>query len=442
VTGQARAKVSVVDASRLKSLYLPVMISSLAVAVALLISARAVFAQAPQYDLLLKGGRVIDPKNNIDDVRDVAIRGERIAAVAPDLPASSARKTIDVAGLYVTPGLVDIHVHVFTQSAPGTVYEGESSVIPDHACFRTAVTTVVDAGTTGWRSFPDLRRRIIDRSRTRVLAMLNIVGTGMMNNEVEQNPVDMEPEKTAAFAKQHTDVIVGIKSAHWRQPTFTSVERAVEAGRLANLPVMVDFGSFLPERPYQQMVLELLRPGDMSTHFYRVPAPLLDENEKMLPYLATARKRGVKFDVGHGGGSFYFKQAEPLVKQGFWPDSISTDLHGGSINGAMIDMLNVMSKFLALGVPLKEVIRESTTNPATQVKRPELGQIAPGAEADVAVLRLEGGNFGFVDVRGGRITGNQRLGCEMTVRAGQIVFDLNGRGGTPWRKAPIDYPVK
>ncbi|MBI3696201.1 MAG: amidohydrolase/deacetylase family metallohydrolase [Acidobacteria bacterium] len=409
---------------------------------ALLACSPAAFAQAPQYDLLLKGGRVIDPKNNIDEVRDVAIRGDRIAAVAPNLPVATAKKTIDVSSLYVTPGLVDIHVHVFTQSAPGTVYESESSVIPDHACFRTAVTTVVDAGTTGWRSFPDLRRRIIDRSRARVLAMLNIVGTGMMNNEVEQNPVDMEPEKTAAMAKQHPDVIVGIKSAHWRQPTFTSVERAVEAGRLANLPVMVDFGSFLPERPYQQMVLEILRPGDMSTHFYRVPAPLLDQSEKMLPYLETARRRGVKFDVGHGGGSFYFRQAEPLVKQGFWPDSISTDLHGGSINGAMIDMLNVMSKFLALGVPMKEVIRQSTTNPATQVKRPDLGQIAPGAEADIAVLRLDSGNFGFVDVRGGRITGTRRLGCEMTVRAGKIVFDLNGRAGSPWRTAAIDYPTK
>lgn len=404
--------------------------------------AQAAFAQTPQYDLLLKGGRVIDPKNNIDEIRDVAIRGDRIAAVSSDIPASSARKAIDVAGHYVTPGLVDIHVHVFTQSAPGTVYDAETSVVPDHATFRTAVTTVVDAGTTGWRSFPDLKHRIIDRSKTRVLAMLNIVGTGMMNNEVEQNPVDMEPEKTAAFAKQHPDVIVGIKSAHWRQPTFVSVERAVEAGKLANIPVMVDFGSFLPERPYQQMVLELLRPGDISTHFYRVPAPLLDENERMLPYLATARKRGVKFDVGHGGGSFYFKQAEPLVKQGFWPDSISTDLHGGSINGAMIDMLNVMSKFLALGVPLREVIRESTTNPATQVKHPELGQIAAGAEADVAVLRLDHGSFGFVDVRGGRIAGDQRLGCEMTIRAGQIVFDFNGRAGIPWRNAPIAYPKK
>ena len=399
-------------------------------------------AQQSQYDLLLKGGHVVDPRNNVDAVRDVAVRGDRVAAVAADIAPSTARKTIDVSGLYVTPGLVDLHTHLFVHSAPGTVYGESSSVIPDHAGFRTAVTTMVDAGTAGWRSFPDFRRRIIEKSRTRVLAFLNIVGTGMMNNEVEQNPVDMEPEKTAEFARKNADVIVGIKTAHWRQPTFTAVERAVEAGRLANIPVMVDYGSFTPERPYQKMVLEILRPGDISTHFYRVPAPLLDDKEKMLPYLGEARRRGVKFDVGHGTGSFYFRQAEPLVAQGFWPDSISTDLHNSSINFAMLDMLNVMSKFLALGVPLKDVIRQSTTNPATQVKRPELGQIAAGAEADIAVLRLETGKFGFVDVRGGRIEGTRRLGCEMTIRAGRIVFDYNGRAGTAWRKAGIEYPTR
>lgn len=409
---------------------------------AFLFFSSAAFPQAKQYDLLLKGGHVIDPKNNVDGLRDVALRGDRIAAIAANLSPAMSTKTIDVSGLYVTPGLIDIHVHLFVQSAPGTVYGDSSSIFPDHAGFRAAVTTMVDAGTTGWRSFPDFKRRIIDRSRTRVLAMLNIVGTGMMNNEVEQNPVDMEPQKTAEFAKQHADVIVGIKTAHWRQPTFIALEKAVEAGRLADLPVMVDFGSFLPERPYQKMVLEILRPGDISTHFYRVPAPLMDDNEKMLPYLSVARRRGVKFDVGHGSGSFYFRQAEPLVKQGFWPDSISTDLHNGSVNGAMIDILNVMSKFLAMGVPLKEVIRQSTTNPATQMKRPDLGQIAVGAEADIAVLRLESGKFGFVDVRGGRIEGTQRLGCEMTVRAGAIVFDFNGRAGTAWRKATIEYPVR
>jgi dihydroorotase len=418
------------------------MKSSIRPALLSAIGAVMLAAQTPQYDLLLKGGHVIDPKNNVNAVRDVAIRDGKIAAVENNIPSSAAKKTIPVAGLYVTPGLVDIHVHVFTHSQPGTLYDDSSSVTPDDTCLRTAVTTIVDAGTAGWRSFPDFKRRIIDRSDVRVLAFLNIVGTGMLNNEVEQNPVDMQPEVTAEFAKKNRDTIVGIKSAHWRQPDFTAVQRAVEAGKLADLPVMVDYGSFLPGKPYQQMVLDIFRPGDMSTHFYRVPAPLLDENEKVMPYLHEARRRGIKFDVGHGGGSFYFRYAEPMVRQGFWPDSISTDLHANSVNGSMIDMLNVMSKFLSMGVPLAEVIKMSTTNPATQVKRPELGQIAPGAEADVAVLRVETGDFGFVDVRGGRISGKQRLGCEMTIRAGKILFDFNGRAGIPWRQAPIVYPVK
>ncbi len=395
-----------------------------------------------QYDLLLKGGHVIDPKNNVNAVRDVAIRAGRVAAVAAGIPAAQARKVIDVSGLYVTPGLVDIHVHVFTTLPSGGLDHGDTSVNPEHTCLRAGVTTVVDAGTSGWRTFPDLRRTIIDHSRIRVLAMLNIAGVGMINYEVEQNPADMDPQRTAEMAKKNADVVVGIKSAHWRAPNFISVEKAVEAGRLANIPVMVDFGYFLPERPYQVMVLDKLRPGDISTHFYRSPAPLLDQNEKLLPYLAVARQRGVKFDVGHGGGSFHFPQAEPAVKQGFWPDSISTDLHSGSINGAMIDMLNVMSKFLALGVPLEEVIRESTTNPATEVKRPELGQIAVGAEADIAVLRLERGRFGFQDVKGGRIEGTERLGCEMTLRGGEVVFDFNARAGVGWREAKIDYPTR
>jgi len=400
------------------------------------------FAQEPAYDLILKGGHVLDPKNGVDGPRDVAIRGGRIAAVAPNLPASAAKKTVDVSGLYVTPGLLDIHAHFFAGSTPGTSAGGQTSVIPDHISFRTCVTTMVDVGTSGWRTFPDFRRTIIDHAQTRVLAMLNIIGMGMPNYDVEQNPVDMDPQKTAEMARQHADVVVGIKSAHWRAPTFLSVEKAVEAGKLADIPVMVDFGSFLPERPYQEMVLDKLRPGDISTHFYRWPAPLLDENGKLMPYLAVARRRGVKFDVGHGGGSFHFRNAEPVVRQGFWPDSISTDIHAGSINGAMMDMPNVMSKFLAMGVPLAEVIRESTTNPAAEIKRPQLGQIAAGAEADIAVLRLEKGRFGFLDVKGGRIEGAERLGCEMTLRAGKIVWDFNGRAGTPWRDAKIDYPTR
>lgn len=404
----------------------------------------AAFAQQARYDLILKGGHVIDPRNGVDKLADVGIRGGKVIAVEANLPASAANKVIDASGLYVTPGLVDIHVHVFWGTKHDVSANGDHCVQPDPAGFRTGVTTMVDAGTAGWRDFPEFRRRIIDTAQTRVLALINIVGVGMLGEDdaVDQNQFDMNPQLVAEMARKNADVVVGIKSAHWRQPNFISVEKAVEAGNLANLPVMVDFGYFEPAKPYQTLVTDKLRPGDISTHFYRWPAPLLDKDGKVAPYLEVARKRGVKFDVGHGGGSFHFPNAEPLVRQGFWPDSISTDLHSGSINGAMIDMLNVMSKFLALGVPLVEVIRESTTNPAMEIKRPQLGQIGVGADADIAVLRLERGKFGYADVKGGRIDGTERLGCEMTFRAGKIVYDLNGRAGVPWRGANIQYPTR
>jgi dihydroorotase len=244
------------------------------------------------------------------------------------------------------------------------------------------------------------------------------------------------------MATENADVVVGIKSAHWWAPNFLSVQKAVEAGKLAGIPVMVDFGYFLKERPYQTMVTDILRPGDMSTHCFRWPAPLLDSNEKPAEFLLEARRRGVKFDVGHGGGSFHFRLAEPLVKAGFYPDSISTDMHTQSMNAAMQDMPTTMSKFLAMGMPLVDVVRASTANPAAQVKRPELGQIAVGADADIAVFRLDQGEFGFTDVAGGRITGRQRLACEMTLRSGRIVFDYNGRAGVPWRTGNLRYPEK
>jgi dihydroorotase len=402
----------------------------------------AVAASAQQHDLLIKGAHVIDPKNNVNAVMDVAIRGGRVSAVATNIAGSEARKTIDAAGLYLTPGLIDIHAHVAAGTRLNTTNNGDKSVYPDHVSFRTGVTTMVDPGSTGWRDFPEFRRNIIDHAQTRVLAMINIAGTGILGYELEQNVNDLIPENAARVAKEHKDVVVGIKSAHWWAANFLSVERAVQAGKLANIPVMVDFGYFLKERPYSHMVTEILRPGDMSTHCFRWPAPLLDENGKPAEFLLAARRRGVKFDVGHGGGSFHFRLAEPLTKAGFYPDSISTDLHTPSINGTMQDMPTTMSKFLAMGMPLVEVIRASTTNPATQVLRPELGQIGVGAEADIALLRLEKGKFGYADVVGGQISGSERLTCDVTIRAGKIVFDYNSRAAVPWRDGKLKYPEK
>lgn len=394
-----------------------------------------VFAQ-PRYDLVLKGGHVIDAKNNISAVRDVAISGNKIAAVDANIPASDARRTVDVSGLYVTPGLVDMHVHVFAATM-NREYTGEDCVRPDGFTFRSGVTTVVDAGSSGWRSFGVLRDEIINKSKTRVFAMLNIVGSGMGGRmDIEQNTKDMEPEKTAEVAKRNSDVVVGIKIAHYAGPEWIAVDRAVQAGELAHIPVMVDFATFRPERPFQELVLKHLRPGDIYTHTYLQAVPMIDKDGKLLPYLFEARRRGIIFDVGHGAGSFSWKQAVPAVKQGFLADSISTDLHTDSMNAGMKDMLNVMSKFLALGVPLDQVIAMSTWHPARQIHHEELGHLTVGSPADVAVLRVVQGDFGFVDSARLRLKGTQKLVAEMTIRDGRVVWDLNGMNSQDWNHAP------
>jgi dihydroorotase len=339
---------------------------------------------------------------------------------------------VDVSSLYVTPGLVDMHTHVFAGSM-NREYTGEFCVRPDGFTFRSGVTTVVDAGSSGWRNFGEFRDQIVNRAQTRVLAMLNIVGSGMGGRpDVEQNTRDMDPARTAEVARRHNDVVVGVKIAHYAGPEWIAVDRAVEAGKLANLPVMVDFASFRPERPFQELVLTHLRPGDIYTHTYLTAVPMLDDKGQLLPYLFEARKRGVIFDVGHGGGSFSFRQAIPAVKQGFVADSISTDLHVQSMNAGMKDMTNVMSKFLAMGVPLADVIARSTWNPAREIRREELGHLSTGSAADVAVLRVEKGNFGFVDSAGRRLRSNQKLVAELTIRGGRVVWDLNGITRDDW----------
>ncbi len=393
----------------------------------------------PQYDLLIKGGHVIDPKNGISAVRDVAIAEGKIAEIGANIPASKSLKVVDAKGLYVTPGLVDIHVHVYAGTGKSGAYNGDNSIYPDGFTFRAGVTTVVDAGSSGWRDFPDFKDKVIDRSKTRVLALLNIVGSGMGGGAIEQNLEDMDAKAAANQARKYPGVVVGIKTAHYAGPEWTPVERAVEAGTLANLPVMVDFGTFRAERPYQDLVLHKLRPGDISTHMYLGAVPLLDPQGKLLPYVAEAHKRGVIFDVGHGGGSFLWRQAVPALKQGHIPDSISTDIHISSMNAGMKDMLNVMSKFLSMGMSLDDVILRSTWHPAKEMKQEQLGNLSVGAPADVAVLRLDHGQFGFVDVFGARKRGTGKLVCEMTVRAGRVVWDLNGMTREDWDKLPANY---
>ncbi len=394
----------------------------------------AALAGQPRYELLLKHGHVIDPVSKISAVRDVAIAGGKIAAVAEDIPAASAIKVLDVRSLYVTPGLVDIHTHVMTLSGLRGSLAEDQNVWADSHTFRAGVTTVVDAGSSGWRNFPEQKARILDHSRTRILAMLNIVGGGQGGGGVEQDTGDMDSKATANMAKRYPGIVVGVKTAHYQGPEWTPVERAVEAGTLADIPVMVDFGQFRPERPFEELVLKKLRPGDISTHTFLGKVPMLDSQGRLRPFLAAAQKRGVIFDVGHGGGSFLFRQAVPAIQQGFLPDSISTDLHTESMNAGMKDMLNVMSKFLNIGMSLDDVIARSTWNPAREIKRLDLGNLSVGAPADIAVLRIEKGNFGFIDSYGARLSGTQKLVCELTVRDGLVVWDLNGLTRDDWKK--------
>ena len=412
----------------------------------LLASAVPLSAQEAQFDLLIKNGHVIDPRRGIDSVMDVAIAGGKIAAVEPSIAPARAKQVADASGLYVTPGLIDLHAHTFWGTdTSGDFTGGYSAVQPDSHSFRSGQTTLVEVGGSGWRNFPQFKAQVIDRSKTRVLSFLNIVGRGMTGGPEEQDLSDMDAKLTAARIRQHPGLIVGIKVAHYFGHEWDPVTRAVEAGRETGVPVMVDFGGQTPPLSLEDLLLKHLRPGDILTHTYaHIPnrVPIVAENGKLQPYLQAARTRGIVFDAGHGGGSFLFRQAVPATKQGFYPDVISTDLHIQSQNGGMKDILNTMSKFLNLGMPLPDVIKANTQKAADVIKRPDLGHLGVGAEADIAVLNLRRGKFGFIDVAGGKLLGDQKLECELTVKGGQVVWDLNGISRPLWTemKEPVPRP--
>ena len=389
-------------------------------------------ANAQEIDLLLKGGHVIDPKNKIDSRMDVAIVAGKIFRVAADIPSASAKKTVDVSGLYVTPGIIDMHTHVFTgydtTSISANSLAGQQA---DAFSFRAGVTTMVDAGSSGWRNFPLFKSQIIDKSQTRILAFLNVIGGGMVSRYLEQDVNDMNPVMNAnMITRLYPQILVGIKSAHY-WGDFTSVDKAVESGKLANVPVIVDFGEHTPANSIESLFMEHFRPGDIFTHTFSEinggRESVVDEkSRKVKPFVFAAQKRGIVFDVGHGAGAFNFNQAIPALKQGFMPNTISTDLYSLSMNAALKDMSNLMSKFLAMGMSLQDVILRSTWNPANVIKRPDLGHLSVGAEADVAVFRLKSGKFGFQDVRRTKIQGDKKLVAELTLRTGNVVWDLNG----------------
>jgi dihydroorotase len=388
----------------------------------------AAWAQ-PRYDLVIRQGHVIDPANRIDAVMDVAISGGKIARVASNIPAAEAKKTVDAKGLYVTPGLIDLHAHVFGYSG---------SIHPDDTALPAGTTTVVDAGGSGWRTFDEMLEKVIKHSKTRVLSLINIVGHGMVGTTFEDNTEDMEPEKTAAKIIDRRAYIVGIKTAHFGGNGWTAIDRAIAAGNIAKVPVMVDDKIFtLTGRTSKEKLLGKLRPGDMHTHVFNDrQLEVVDRvSGKVQPYMAEARARGVLFDLGHGGGSFLWPVATKAMAQGFYPDTISTDLHSSSIMMAESDMANCISKMLNLGMKLPDAILRSTVNPAKSIGRyPEIGTMGEGQIADVAVFRLRDGVFAYKDAWQHKYLGKKKLEGVLTVRGGEVVFDLEGRAAKEWNQ--------
>ncbi len=381
----------------------------------------------PAYDLLIKGGHVIDAANDIDAKMDLAIAGRVVAAVEPDIPETQARRVVNASGMYVTPGLIDIHAHA-------TGFSG--AMFPEEMCFPYGVTTMVDCGGSGWRTFDQFNNDVIKKTSVRVFALLNIVGQGM-EGDVEQNIEDMDAEATAAKIRQRSDILVGVKVAHYQGRGWESIDRGVEAARLSDSFCLVDQNA-KPTRPFDEM-LKRLRPGDGVTHCFGYGKPMIGNDGKVKPHYIEARARGVKFDVGHGNNSFSFSMAVPAIEQGFPPDTISTDMHRMSLHTSRATMTEVMSKFLAIGMPMAEVITRSTWEPAKWINHTELGTLTPGAPADIAVLEFQDRPAGLSDSgpTGYRIMKAEgRLITQLTIKDGAVQFDYDGLSKDDWNETP------
>ena len=396
------------------------------------------------FDLLIHGGTVFDPEQCSFHQEDIAVRDGAIVRCDAGFSGEEAENILDASGCIVSPGLIDMHCHIY----PVFPYVRRDSLRTTNAeehMVRCGVTTAVDAGTCGWRNFGDFKENVIDATKLRVLAFLDIAAKGMAYPDSEQAVADINPKIAAAVAREWSDCIVGIKSAHYwprhenrEHPAFASINGAREAAALCGKPVMVDSIPVVPERSYPA-ILSRLEPGDIHTHVFAQQFPLLNAQGKVEGYLRKERERGVRFDVGHGSGSFWFRQAVPCFEQDFWPDTISTDLHHQNVTGPAIDLLYVASKFLAMGMPLAQVLYRVTRAPALTLSRPELGTLADGACADLAVLRVREGRFGYLDCGGARLEGEGKLECVATVRAGEVLFDPEARSAPDWREAPPAY---
>ncbi|MGD9903339.1 MAG: amidohydrolase/deacetylase family metallohydrolase [Vicinamibacterales bacterium] len=378
---------------------------------------RAMAQGTPPPDLLIAGGHVIDPASGLSAVRDVAITGGRITRVAAGLPTAGARRIIDARGRYVTPGLIDLHVHVYDAVVP-------ISIDVDRACLARGTTTAVDGGSAGANTFAGFRKHVIARARTRVFALLNISKIGLADGNEYSDLRFVDPDLAVKVIEQHRDVILGVKVR--LTPDIVGgqdlevLRRAVQAAVAVQLPLMVHIGG--GASPLER-TLEMLRPGDVVTHaLHGRSGQILDATGQVLPAVVAAQQRGVLMDIGHGSGNLSFAVAERAAADGWFPDTISSDIHSGNVNGPVVDLPTTLSKFLMLGMPLEGVIRAATAAPAAALKIPGApGTLAEGAPADVALLEMQEGSFTFTDSLRQTRPATRRLAHVMTIRAGQVV---------------------
>ncbi len=371
-------------------------------------------------DLILRGGRVIDPSQDIDGVRDVGFANGTVAAIADHLEGNDQTEIRDVAGKIVTPGLIDLHTHVY--------WGGTSlGIDADEFCRTSAVTTSVDTGSAGPGNFAGFRKHVIEPSESRILAYLHVSFAGIfafsssvMVGESEDLRM-MAPAEAARVADENRDVIVGIKARVGRRTSgingATPLKYALEVADQVGMPVMLHVDD--PPPAYED-VLDMLRPGDVLTHCFRpFPNAPVQAQGVIKPGVLRARDRGVIFDIGHGKGSLSFKVARQMLAGGFYPDTISSDIHQLCINGPVFDQLTTLSKFLCLGMSLNDTIKASTINAAHALNRPDLGTLKPGAVGDASILSLHEGTFEYEDVVGDILHGQQKLAAEAVVLGGR-----------------------
>src|SRR5215510_7016874 len=376
------------------------------------------------YDLILRGGRVIDPSQKLEEVTDIGFSAGKVSRIGNDLKADATTEVRDLSGSIVAPGLIDLHTHVY--------WGGTSlGIDAEEFCRTSGVTTAIDTGSAGPGNFAGFRTHVIDKSQVRILAYLHVSHAGIFgfSNRVmvgESGDLRlMDPIGAVEVANANRDVIVGIKVRVGLHASGTSgvvpLKIALEVADAAGMPLMAHIDH--PPPSYEE-VIDMLRPGDVLTHAFRpFPNSPATHQGTVKKNVLEARKRGVKFDIGHGKGSFAFKTARAMLANGFYPDTISSDVHTLCIEGPAFDQVTTLSKFLCMGMPLSDVIAASTVNAAMALKRPELGSFKTGCAGDATILTVKDGQFDYVDVVGEHMTGDKRILSEGVV--------INGRWWHP-----------